>query len=379
MKIFFLVLLALARPAAAADRLAVRLYSLHKFQSIEVDPGASQVLAGERRLNGKAKITARGSGVSMDGGLKLSGRTIKLAAYGEGVWLSGNGLPRRFYRGTLEFSSDRGLLRIINDIDLETYLAGVVSGEAGDLSKPEAYKAQAVAARTYTTKLSHNHSKEGYNLCDSTHCQLYRGQGETSQKAREAVYATRGQIVLYEGKPASTFYHSACGGRTEDMAYVWPFEKKPYLISVSDTRLGRAYCAIAPGFRWRTKIYFTGLTRIARSSGWIGAAEEARGLRVSDWGPSGRAYILELYTKDRRIKVSVTDFYHAVGRRETWQAVKSAMFKIIQGKDFVILDGVGSGHGVGLCQWGAEGMARKGFGYKEILKHYYPGTEISDD
>jgi stage II sporulation protein D len=68
-----------------------------------------------------------------------------------------------------------------------------------------------------------------------------------------------------------------------------------------------------------------------------------------------------------------------VGRKETWNAVKSCNFKIIQGKGYVILDGKGSGHGVGMCQWGAEGMARRGFTYKQILYHYYPGTVIKYD
>jgi stage II sporulation protein D len=79
------------------------------------------------------------------------------------------------------------------------------------------------------------------------------------------------------------------------------------------------------------------------------------------------------------VKVSATDFYHGIGRRAGWLAVRSTSFRVLTAKEFVMLDGTGSGHGVGMCQWGAEGMGRKGFKYREILQHYYPGTEIKHD
>ncbi|OGS13733.1 MAG: hypothetical protein A2285_03470 [Elusimicrobia bacterium RIFOXYA12_FULL_57_11] len=358
----------------------MRLYSLHKAAAVDLEPGGGQVFAGERVLAGRARITAKGAVVSMDGGLKTAAaKHITISAYGTGIWLSGKGLPRRLYRGKLVFSAERGRLKIINTVELEIYLAGVVSGEAGDLSQSEAYKAQAVAARTYTVTHMNNHSREGYNMCDSTHCQLYTGLGTISAKAREASDATRGELLFYKGRPASTFYHSACGGRTETMTHVWPYEHKPYLISVRDGPPGAPYCAPATGFFWKTKIYFTGLTRLARAAGWITAGEEARGLRISAWGTSGRAAELELYTRSRRVTLSATDFYHGIGRRAGWKAIRSSFYKIYQNKDHVLLEGKGSGHGVGMCQWGAEGMGRKGYNYREILQHYYPGTEIYND
>ena len=363
-----------AGPPPAARQIAVRIYSLHKTSSVMLAPAGGGASAAGRPLGGQARAHARGSSVSLDGALK-AGPSKSLRVRGS-VWLSGSGLPRRLYSGELVFTAEKSLLKIINTVPLEIYLAGVVSGEAGDLSHPEAYKAQAVAARTYTVKLMNNHIGEGYNMCDSTHCQLYTGLGAISAKARAASDATRGEMLLYKGKPASAFYHSVCGGRTEDMTFVWPFEYKPYLISVRDGPPGRPYCSIAPGFAWKTKLYYTGLTRLGRQAGWLAPDEVARGLRISAWGAPGRASELEIYTQRRRAKVTATDFYHGIGRRAGWQAVKSSYFKILSGKDYVLLDGVGSGHGVGMCQWGAEGMARKGFKYREIMRHYYPGTEV---
>ncbi len=379
MKAFPLLLLlavcyAAPETRAAGRQITVRVYSLHKTSSVTLEPDDGAVSAGGRPLGGPARASARGSSVSLDGALK-AGPSKSLAVSGA-VWLSGKGLPRRLYRGELTFTAEKSLLKIINTVPLETYLAGVVTGEAGDLSHPEAYKAQAVAARTYTVKYLKNHLGEGYNMCDSTHCQLYSGLGKISAKALAASDATRGEMLLYKGEPAAAFYHSVCGGRTETMTYVWPFESKPYLISVRDGPPGSPYCAIAPGFRWKTKIYFTGLTRLGRQAGWLAPDEAAGGMRISAWGVSGRAAEVELYTQRRRVRIPATEFYHGIGRRAGWQAVRSSFFKVLAGKDYILLDGVGSGHGVGMCQWGAEGMARTGFKYREILRHYYPGTEV---
>ncbi|MHB0997576.1 MAG: SpoIID/LytB domain-containing protein [Elusimicrobiales bacterium] len=374
-----LLLLLAALPAAAAARTAdIRIYSLHKITSINLEPAGDAFLDGHRL--GKSRVAVRGALVALEGRPKpVSAKVLKVRAGGAGVWLSGPGLPRRLYAGELSFSASRGRLKIINTVPLETYLAGVVSAEASDLSHPEAFKAQAVAARTYTLKHYRAHSGEGYSLCDSTHCQYYTGAAGVSARARAAVEATSGELLVYKGAPAETYYHSVCGGRTETMTYVWPHAHKPYLVSVKDGPVGRPYCAIAPRFYWKTKIYFTGLTRLGRQAGWLVSDEEARGLRVSARGASGRAAELEIYTQRRRVKVQATEFYHGIGRRAGWNAVRSTNFRLIQGGDHVLLDGKGNGHGVGLCQWGAEGMARKGFKYRDILRHYYPGTEIGHD
>jgi len=376
---YLLLLLLAALPAAAAAADAdIRLYSLYRLSAINLEPAAGDALAGDRRL-GQTRAYVRGGLVAFDGKFKAGpAKTLKVQAHG-GVWLSGPGLTRRLYTGELSFSSAKGYLKIINTLPLEDYLAGVVTAEASDLSHPEAYKAQAVAARTYTLKHARSHSGEGYDLCDSTHCQFYTGAGAINPKARAAVLATAGEILLYKGAPAETYYHSVCGGRTETMSFVWPFEDKPYLVSVKDGPPGRPYCSIAPRFRWKTKIYFTGLTRLGRQTGWLVSDEEAQGLRVSAWGPSGRAAELEIHTQRRRVKIPATEFYHGIGRRAGWEAVRSTYFTLIQGGDYVMLDGKGNGHGVGMCQWGAEGMARKGFKYRDILRHYYQGTEIGYD
>lgn len=376
----FLLCLLLAAPPAAEARPApplVRVYSLYKLREVALEPSGGSAYAAGRAFSGR--LTARAAGSLILLGDKRGRRELRTFTANGGVWLSGKGVPRRLYIGNLRFSAQKGQLKIINSPPLEEYIAGVVSMEVSDLTQFEAYKAQAVAARTYTLKHTHNHSGEGYQLCDSAHCQVYAGAAAVRPLARAAAEATRGEILLYRGRPAETYYHSVCGGRTADVSSVWPVPPKPYLVSVKDGPSEKPYCSIAPDFRWKTKIYFTGLTRLAREAGWIVSDEKATGLRITEWGSSGRAERLELRTQRRTVSISATDFYHGIGRRAGWRAVRSTWFHIITGKDYVFLDGRGSGHGVGMCQWGAEGMARLGFKYRDILSHYYPGTTIGHD
>lgn len=375
MKLFLLLSLLLPAAAHGKDGVTVRVYSLHKLQAVSAEPADAASAVEGRAAQGAGRFAVRGQQVVYEG-RPHAGPARSLRASG-GFWLSGKGLQKRLYRGDLVFSADKGRLRIVLHPRLEEYIAGVVSDEASDFSEREAYKAQAVAARTYTVKHYRAHSAEGHDLCDSTHCQFYTGDAAVRASARAAAAATAGELLYYRGAPAETYYHSACGGRTEEMTRVWPFTPKPYLVSVRDSPPGLApYCSIAPGFRWKTKIYYTGLTRLGRQAGWLVSDEDARGFRITAWGPSGRATELEITTQRRKVRVPATEFYHGIGRRAGWNAIKSSLFRVLNGRDYVLLDGTGSGHGVGLCQWGAEGMARKGYNYREILSHYYPGTEI---
>ncbi len=379
---FFAVILCPMR--VFSQELLIRAYATYKLKTVNGNANQGEITFKGQKIKGEMSFSVSGKNVSATfNGEKLTSPSLSINAGGKGLYLYSKDAPKRLYRGPITFSVDSlGHLKIINRVQTEEYLPSVLTGEIGHLRQPEAFKAQAITARTYTLTLKNNHIKEGYNLCDSPHCQVYYGLDNIKPKAAEAVRNTKGMILTYNGKPAATFYHASCGGYTEDMTNVWNRNKSmPYLVSVRDGDNPRKpYCAIAPKLHWKTKIYFTGLTRIARNCGWITPQEEAAGIRIYKSGEmSGRAHELELYTRERRMRISATDFYHCVGRQETWKAVKSCNFKIIQGKGYVILDGKGSGHGVGMCQWGAEGMARHGFNYKQILYHYYPGTVLKND
>lgn len=371
------VILLPARVCAGELPVRILLYSVYKPSRIKIEPGKGSVFLNDLLLKEPLTIEAAGAALKIKG--RPAAKLARINAGSRGAWLSGGGAPRRLYTGLIEVKAEKGALKIVNTLGLDKYIASVVSAEVGDLSHLEAYKVQAVAARTYTIKNMRNHVREGCNLCDSTHCQLFTGFSSVKEKAQEAADFTRNEVVTYKGELISTFYHAICGGRTEAVGYVWPSVHKPYLVSIKDGPEGSPYCAIAPTFNWKTRISVKAVNRIARSLKWIKPAEEIRKITVPERGVSKRAVTVEFETAGRKVRIAATDFYQGVGRRAGWNAVRSTLFYVNSTKDYIILEGKGYGHGVGMCQWGAEGMARQGFKYREILRHYYPGTDISYD
>ncbi len=371
-----LCLLPASALSAGEKRVRILIFSAAKPSAVTLTPAQGNTFVNGLLVKEPTVISARGALVTAKG-MTRAAKSLRVDVSGKGAWLACPSGSKRLFRGELEISSTGGRLKIKAAVPLEDYIASVVSGEASDLSGMEALKAQAVAARTYTLKHRNNHKADGCDMCDSTHCQLFTGFASVRPEARAAADFTRGEVLTYKGKLAATFYHSICGGRTESMIYVWPFEHKPYLVSVKDGPERRPYCAIAPAFRWKTRISLRTLSVIARAQKWIGPDESVRKVAISERGISKRAAALTLYTGAREVRISATGFYQGVGRRAGWNAVRSTLFELNSGRDYLILEGRGSGHGVGMCQWGAEGMARAGFTYRNILSHYYPGTEVS--
>lgn len=281
----------------------------------------------------------------------------------------------RTYYGKIYMEPYKNSLKIINICDLEKYLESVVSAEVRDLKNYEAYKAQAVIARTYTLVNIDRHKKSGFHICDNTHCQLYNGYENISPKAAQAVKETEGEILEYRGRPAWTFYHSICGGVTDSAWEIWPYEKKPYLRSVKDGPPVRPYCRNAPGFLWRTKIKFSKFEKFSQEK-IFKAKLPLTGLSVSARTQAGRAKTLKFVSGKYEKTVSVIDFYHIAGRYFGWEAIRSAMFDVSFEKFYVVFKGKGHGHGVGLCQHGADAMAELGYDYNQILEHYYKDLKL---
>jgi len=283
---------------------------------------------------------------------------------------------KRFYTDKIIITNENGILSLINQIELEKYLKAVVKDETQDLSNFQTYKAQAVVARTYTLANIKRHISKGYNLCDTTHCQLYRGFSDIKEEIEKAVDETKGEILTYRGKPIWAFYHSICGGRTEDVSYIWQQEPKPYLKQVEDgPLLGKPYCFKAKGFKWRTKIGTKTFKKFLKKK-IIKPEEEFKDIQIEKTSPTGRVLELLILTDKRTKKISGIDFYHIIGREISWDAIRSTKFKIYYEKDFIVFEGYGHGHGIGMCQNGADEMARLGYDYKKILNHYYKNVKI---
>jgi stage II sporulation protein D len=281
---------------------------------------------------------------------------------GDGVTVTVKSTTRK-YGGQVRVSLEGGLLRLINVVDVEQYLPSVVKAEA-DGAKPAALEAQAIVSRTFALTGRKRHERAGYHLCDLAHCQLYRGQTESSPAADAAVKKTASQVLLIGGivlKPA--FFHSSCGGHTSRASEV--FGEDGAGSSVSDVENGVSRCS-GPGFSWSYDVEKGDLAK-AFNVAPNGVAIEP--LRRDD---GGRVVDVRVFGK----RLSGQEFLSKTGRAFGWQSIRSLKFTTSETDTSLHIEGTGLGHGVGLCQLGARALADKGVDAKGILARYFPESQI---
>ncbi|HEX2919918.1 MAG TPA: SpoIID/LytB domain-containing protein [Bacteroidales bacterium] len=265
------------------------------------------------------------------------------------VTLSGNEQVKQSYNGDLKCISDLGTIVLLNLCDENEYLAGVVLAEGGSGKYVEFFKTQAVIARTYMNKYLDKHSHDGYNLCDNTHCQAFRGLCRDTLIKR-AVSDTRGLVILDKDSTLIiSAFHSNCGGETASPEDVW-LTKVPYLRKVSDP-----YCLSSRNAKWNKKL------TIAE---WDGVLKK---LADIDTIPPQNT----LLQNSRSAMYSIGSINVPLRDIRSALALRSTYFSVSQNGSDIILNGRGYGHGVGLCQEGAMSMAGKGFSFLEIIKFYY--------
>lgn len=255
----------------------------------------------------------------------------------------------------------------IVELPLERYVAAVLAGESGGFQSEEALKAMAVAARTYAVKMRNRHRAEGFDFCDTTHCQRL-DLNAVNARLESAAQATAGELLWFEGKLALTPYTRDCGGRTEDAAAVWPDQAAPYLKSHADD-----YCSRAGRSAWRWSGDPREILDALRRSG-LRAPSRLDQVSILDRTPSGRAATLVLAGAGDSVRISAGSFRFAIGREIGWNTIRSDHYTVQSSNGRVSFEGTGSGHGVGLCQVGAEQQGLAGRSYREILAFYYPGT-----
>ncbi|GAC1651052.1 MAG: SpoIID/LytB domain-containing protein [Gemmatimonadaceae bacterium] len=288
------------------------------------------------------------------------------------------------YRGQLVVSAASGELRVANELPLEDYLRGVIALEIGADAPQAAQRAQAVAARSYAmARLGRGGA--WYDLAATVADQVYGGVDAERAASDAAVAATRGEVLMYAGRIATAPYHSACGGATEDAASVWAAPADvPYLRSVSDAMPGtdRFYCDGAPLQQWTRQMAEPDLrTRLQRYERRYVASGRVRDVVVATSTRSGRVASVLIRTDGGSTTLRGGEIREAF-RSGGGAILPSTYFSlaVMRGTDSSVLGvtirGRGSGHGVGMCQWGAIGRARAGEDYRAILQAYYPGTTI---
>ncbi len=252
----------------------------------------------------------------------------------------------------------------IETIAMDAYIAQVLAGEGQPKAADAAQEALAITARTFALANRNRHRKEGFDLCDTTHCQVLRPATATTKRAAEA---TSGRVLLYQGQPAFVFYSAWCGGRSELASQVWPGAiDYSYEPSLRDEA-----CEDEPG--WMSEVRASQIETALRDAGLRGT--RLRGLRVLARNASGRVTRvgLEGFTPP---ELPGNEFRMAVGRVAGWQSLKSTAFDVERTSAGYRFKGVGYGHGVGLCVIGAGKRALQGASTEQILKFYYPGLTV---
>jgi stage II sporulation protein D len=323
----------------------VRLFWQHPPEKIRVEAGAAMLKSCEscpaRRMTAPVEISGSSSSTQT-----VSGRAR----------ISGDGFATFPIDGELTVQLRKGYLLLTLVMPVENYVAAVLAGESAGFKSDEALKAMAVAARTYAAHFGSRHTLEGFEFCDTTHCQDVR-LGNESERVRAAVAATEGELLWYEGRPAATYYHRSCGGDIEDAAALDPTLHVPYLRRHEDE-----YCSRAD--EWHAAI---GMADLSRALGYA-----VNAVSVASRLDSGRAKTVLVNGRP----MNATDFRLAIGRALGWDKMRSDLYEMEDRGERVAIRGRGQGHGVGLCQVGADRMGQKGQGYREILAYYYPGTAL---
>ena len=386
------------------------------------DESAAEDLADE--VSGSVALV---SGVLLSGqdgayALFLDGQSGLSAADEEAT-----SLGTRSYRGVLSFLVSGGNILPVNTLSLEEYLYGAVPSEMPSTWEEEALKAQAVAARSYTLTRLTAHEGAGYELCDTTHCQVYLGYGQEEESTNQAVDDTKGQLALYHGAPINAVFCSSSGGATDSGKNVWGNEV-PYLQAVPEVvdegveSWSRTYTASEIAALLALKGYDVGvvedvqitsvnpygrvqeLTVYGSSGEAVFTGEETRTLfsATSDGSLPSRMYTINdeapIYTppaqdepqaqdsdQDMEWEIAMLPGIAARLAALTTEQTTTAGFSLALTNEADVVSaaeatftftGKGIGHGVGMSQYGANAMAKAGYTYEEILMHYYTGITV---
>ncbi len=318
----------------------------------------------------------------------LGDKTIRVllgrAAAGESAGRDLSGFATwkgRRYRGDVDLVPDNGTLAVINRLDLEEYLRGVLPGEIGsrDPRDRAALQAQAVAARSYAAARM-GERRPLYDVTATVSDQVYGGQAVERAETDDAVRQTHGLVLTWGDRIITAPYHAHGGEVTAAPDEVfWKRGAEPFLRPVNDrTASGGCFCDVSGNRGWERRFTFdelrTLLAQYGREAG-VSLTGDVRGVRVASRGPSGRVTALELETSAGRAILRGNDIRFVLRRDAA--ILPSTSFQLEVLGTALVLRGVGNGHGVGMSQWGAIGRARAGQDARAILAAYYPGTRLS--
>jgi stage II sporulation protein D len=350
-----LIWLASLAPAQAAVNLRVAVretatnLQVGSSTNALIKNGQGQVL-GEIAGMSSFNVNRQGNQLAFD---RWQATELWVEPKGDGyVWIGD-----RWYRGRTQLRQNGNQILAINHVDLEQYLYSVVGAEAIPSWPQEALKAQAVAARTYALKKRAENNGRPFDLDTTTATQVYKGLNSEYSTTHAAVNATANQVMTYNGDVILAVFHSSSGGHTENVEDIWS-QPLPYLRGVVD------YDQSAPVYQWSKTISAAQLGQLV---GGVGTVRQLVPQRAT---PRGRVVTMRVIGDRGTKDVSGDQLRRLLELRSTLINAR------VQGGDIYIY-GKGFGHGVGMSQWGANGLAAQGIDYQQILRHYYQNATIA--
>lgn len=273
--------------------------------------------------------------------------------------------------------ADGGIARLAVD----DYVGGSVAAEAAlrgldPAAARTVAEVQALVARTWAIANRQRHAGEGFDLCATTHCQVYRPLSDQpapiARLVRGAAQATGGLVIAYAARPINAVFHADCGGHTSDAASVWRGASPPYLQGLPDT-----FCTRAGAAPWRAEIDIPDLRRALNRGDATRVGGRLDGLEITEQDGAGRAVRVTLRGA-QTVTVRGEQLRRAVNASLGYRTIRSTRFTVLREGRAFVFTGRGFGHGVGLCQTGAMARARAGHSPRGILTHYYPGAAVTD-
>jgi stage II sporulation protein D len=271
----------------------------------------------------------------------------------------------RRFRGMFEFIKKNNLhLLVINHIELEDYIKGVLYNEASHYWPQEALKALAVACRTFALNRTQENKSRDFDVTSDIYSQVYGGKSSERYRTNKAVEKTQGLVLTYNGKIFPAYYHATCAGKTEDASILWNIDIAP----LKGVNCG--FCSDSPHYKWHAVLSSDEIREKLGNNGHN--IKNIKDIVILARDTSGRVANLKIVSDEKEIEISAKDLRIMLGPN----IIRSTNFTAHVVNNDVVFEGLGWGHGVGMCQWGAYFMAKQGKGFEEILKYYYPGSNV---
>ncbi len=276
-------------------------------------------------------------------------------------------INNRIYRGKINLiRKDKEHFLIVNELGVEEYVRGILCNEIAPWWPMDALKAQSIIARTYALYQKQFPKDKDFDVTDDIYSQVYTGKTSERWRTNRAVMLTRGKVLTFAGKVFPAYYHATCGGRTEDARELWNVDLTP----LKGVTCG--FCSGSPHYHWQQRIPLIAIHSKLIEKGYL-CPEEIQSIEIIARNNSHRVSRVLIKGLDKNLEITAKDFRQALNPN----VIRSTNFTLQVEDGSLHIEGLGWGHGVGLCQWGMYYMAKEGHSDEQILYHYFPESKIT--